>query len=67
VFICNPLSQNGNQHLMVYIVKTALYVSFNEPLCSREVFLHILERRMATLVHTEPVGVVAKGRLINAL
>ena len=67
MLVCNSLPQNSNQHMMVYIVKTALYVPLNEPLCSREIFLHIFERRMAALVHAETVGVVAKGWLINAL
>ena len=52
---------------MVYIVKAALYIPLNKPLCSREIFLHIFERRMAALVYAETVGVVAKGWLINAL
>lgn len=29
MFVCNPLSQNSNQHMMVYVVKTALYISLN--------------------------------------
>src|SRR5699024_7404785 len=41
MLVSNPLSQNSNQHMMVYIVKTAFYISFNKPLCSREVFLHV--------------------------
>ena len=32
---CNPLSQNSNQHMMVYVVKTALYISLNE-MCIRD-------------------------------
>ena len=67
MFVCNPLSQNSNQHMMVYIVKTTLYVPLNEPLCSREIFLHIFERRMAALVYTEAVGAVAESWLINTL
>ena len=53
--------------MMVYIVKTALYIPLNEPLCPCEIFLHILERRMTALVHAETVGVVAEGRLIDTL
>ena len=67
MFVCNPLPQNSNQYMMVYIVKTALYIPLNEPLCSREIFLHIFECRMVALVYAETVGAVAKGWLINAL
>ncbi|EDM97854.1 hypothetical protein BACCAP_04329 [Pseudoflavonifractor capillosus ATCC 29799] len=67
MLIRNPLAQNGNQHMMIYIVKAAPYVALNEPLCPREIFLHILERRMAAFVHAETVGVVAEGWLVNAL
>ena len=52
---------------MVYIVKAALYVALNKPLCPREIFLHILKRRMAALIHTETVGVVAEGWLIDTI
>ena len=67
MFICNPLSQNSNQHMMVYVVKTALYIPLNEPLCPRKIFLHIFECRMTASVYTETVGIVAKGWLINTL
>ena len=59
-------SQQANG-MMVYIVKTALYVALNKPLCPREIFLHILECRMAAFVHAETVGVVAEGWLIDTL
>ena len=67
MFVCNPLPQNVNQHMMVYIVKTALYIPLNEPLCSRKIFLHIFECRMAAFVYAETVGVVAESWLIDAL
>ena len=67
MLVRNPLSQNSNQHMMVYIVKTALYVALNKPLCPREIFLHIFECRMAAFVYAEAVGVVAEGWLINTL
>ena len=67
MFVRNPLPQNVNQHMMVYIVKTALYIPLNEPLCSREIFLHIFECRMAAFVYAETVGVVAESWLIDAL
>ena len=66
MFVCNPFTQNSSQHMMVYIVKAALYIPLNEPLCSCEIFLHIFECRMAALVYAEAVGAVAKGWLINA-
>ena len=58
MFVCNPLSQNSNQHMMVYVVKTALYISLNEPLCPRKIFLHIFECRMTAPVYTETVGII---------
>ena len=64
MFVCNPLPQNVNQHMMV---KTALYIPLNEPLCSRKIFLHIFECRMAAFVYAETVGVVAESWLIDAL
>ena len=67
MLVRNPLAQNGNQHMVVYIVKTALYVALNKPFCPREIFLHILECRMAAFVHAEAVGVVAEGWLIDTL
>ena len=67
MLVRNPLAQNGNQHMVVYIVKTALYVALNKPLCPCEIFLHIFERRMAAFVYAEAVGVVAEGWLVNAL
>ena len=67
MFVCNPLPQNVNQHMMVYIVKTALYIPLNEPLCPRKIFLHIFECRMAAFVYAETVGVVAESWLIDAL
>ena len=54
MLVRNPLAQNGNQHMMVYIVKTALYVALNKPLCPREIFLHIFERRMELLFMRKP-------------
>ena len=65
MLVSNPLSQNSNQHMMVYIVKTAFYISFNKPLCSREVFLHIFECRVAALVHAETMGLVTESWLID--
>lgn len=53
--------------MMVYVVKTALYIPLNEPLCPRKIFLHIFECRMTASVYTETVGIVAKGWLINTL
>ena len=67
MFVCNPFTQNSSQHMMVYIVKAALYIPLNEPLCPRKIFLHIFECRMAALVYAETVGVVAEGWLVNAL
>ena len=67
MFICNPLSQDGCQYMMVYVVKTALYIALNEPLCSRKIFLHIFKCCMTAFIYAETVRVVAKGWLINAL
>ena len=50
--------------MMVYVVKTAVYISLNEPLGPRKIFLHIFECRMTASIYTATVRIIAKGCLL---